>query len=693
MTLRPAVFGAAFIVAVMWPTASSAAQGLQGAYYLPSSRGYHIDDEGLPVTTKEPDATRIDAQIAFGAGKGFVRGAGKQLVWWTPERDTQVAAIWKGYVRLPKAGTYYFTTVSDDASAVYLNKSRVALNGELGYYIVSEAFRYPDANPAPHPSRLAYVVPVPVDGPRVLPIEVRYVAYNASSTHGFGIDLYWVTPDAKRDDAGKPIAELVPAAALITETPEPITPARVSRTHSTISSDFLYFPDDGTATLSVRLADERGRPVAGRRVHISSLTSYGRPDAITQPAKPTDENGVATATVQAQRAKHVSTFFATDITEFVDVGQTVEMTMSPQKLAFLPPAFSPYYDGKHFKVSPSPPRAGQPTTVSVPLTNRQKTPFELTVRLLKNPQNIGLRDWTKIAESQTFTVKPEETKLVDLTWTPTEESSHLCFKVEVWGTMKRAGTGPPWLPVNVAIAASPPRKDDAGRQLLESRQQNIGPVKTTCEPNAKKRCDSISNARNTVNKMIKSHMSSSPDAKSLTSWKGELEAQLKGTRELLCDSSVAQNKVDEMRQRLISFNPGQATFRPDVVAQGRNLSSIELDLEQLNKKLCTAPTPPPKKPPAVVVKDDPCLRETKDLLKPKNALEFLWWWISEVFAPDPAPPGFDLLDPCLAPQAMGGWLELQKERKARDALENGRDNEYERIRRMSMEEFLKEYGQ
>jgi hypothetical protein len=498
------VGAAALIVAVaatigLWPAASTAVPGLTGAYYLPSSRSYHIDDDGLPVPTKDSDATRIDAQIAFGAGKGFVREGREQLVWWVPERDRQVAAIWKGFVRLPKAGTYYFATVSDDASSVYLNQSRVALNGGLGYYIASDAFRYPDANPAPHPSRHTYIVPVAVDGPRVLPIEVRYVGRNASSNHGFGIDLYWVTPDAKRDQAGKPIAELVPAAALFTEPPEPIVRPVVSRAHSTISSDFLYFPFDGVATLTVRLADERGRPVPGRRVHISGLTSYGEADAITQPQKPTDENGTTTAKVQAQSTRHVSTFFATDITDFVDVGQTAEIIMAPQKLSFLPPAFSPYYDGKHFKVTPTPVRVGQPTTVSVPLTNRQKSGAQLNVRLLQNPQNIGLRDWTKIAESETFTLAPGETKTVELTWTPTEALAHLCFKVEVWGELQRAGIDGPWFALGRAYAADPQPKErvatirGAGAPrdgvLINSRQQNIGPIqcdvpKATPKPSA-----------------------------------------------------------------------------------------------------------------------------------------------------------------------------------------------------------------
>jgi hypothetical protein len=283
--------------------------------------------------------------------------------------------------------------------------------------------------------------------------------------------------------------------------------------------------------------------------------------------------------------------------------------------------------------------------------------------------------------------------MVELTWTPTATAGHVCFQVEVWGKlMKRASSDAPWFPIGRAYAASPPPKDEAGRQLLERRQHNIGPVVPKCEPQPKKRCDTLADAEKTVGKMIKSHMSSAPDSKSIGTWKRQLDSQLKGASELLCDNNSAQKKVDELRQRLESFDPGQAKGRPEVVAQGRTLGGIEVDLEQLSEKWCAVPrpSPPPKKPP-VVKQDDPCLRDTKDLLQPKEGLEFLWWWIQEVVLPDPSPPGFDPLDPCLGPQGRDGWFETQKQLKARDALQNGRFNEYERIRKMSIEEFHKEY--
>lgn len=683
---------AAWAATAVTPATGQTRRGLTGAYYLPSSRGFVIDDDGLPVPTKEPDARRVDAEIAFGRGKGFVRQGPKgQLIWWVPERDSQVAVIWRGHVRLPKAGTYYFATVSDDASAVYLNRSRVALNGDLGGYIQSAAFRYPEAKPGPHPARPAYVIPVPVDGPRELPIEVRYVARNVSG--GFGIDLYWVTPDAQRDAAGTPIAELVPAAALSTEPTQAVQSATVSAAHSTISSDFLYFPP-GNATLTIRLADGQGRPVPGRRVHVSGVASFGPPDVITQPANVTDEHGIATATVQGASPKHVTTFVATDVTEFVDVGQTAEMTRAArEKVSFLPPAFAPYYDGKHFKVSPTPLRVGRATTISVPVTNRQRAPAQLRIRLLMNPPSIGLRDWTRIGETEPFVLQPGETRVAELTWTPATSSAHVCFKVEVWGASPRsARSGMRLLAVTLAQAADTPAKDGASSgQLLEHRQQNIGQV--TCEPDAKKRCEALADARKTAGKIVATHMSSRPDSAGLESSREQLDGQLKAVRELLCDDSAAQRKVDEMRQRLESFDPGRAKSRKEVVSEGRAIAGIEIDLEQLSSRVCAVARPSPPKEKAEVKKDDPCLRDTKDLLRPKEGLEFVWWWIQEVFVPDPSPPGFDPLDPCLAPQAIDGWVETQQQLKARDALQNDRLDEYERIRKMSRQEFLKEYAQ
>jgi hypothetical protein len=76
----------------------------------------------------------------------------------------------------------------------------------------------------------------------------------------------------------------------------------------------------------------------------------------------------------------------------------------------------------------------------------------------------------------------------------------------------------------------------------------------------------------------------------------------------------------------------------------------------------------------------------------KSAASAIWDWIEDVFSPDPLPPGFDPLDPDLAPPAMEGWVKTVKEMKARQALQRGDEDEYYRIRNMSTEEYLKEFG-
>jgi hypothetical protein len=76
----------------------------------------------------------------------------------------------------------------------------------------------------------------------------------------------------------------------------------------------------------------------------------------------------------------------------------------------------------------------------------------------------------------------------------------------------------------------------------------------------------------------------------------------------------------------------------------------------------------------------------------KSALSAIWDWALEVFSPDPLPPGFDPLHPDLAPGAMEGWVRTTKELKARQALQDGNMEEYNRIRNMSTEDFMKEFG-
>ena len=248
--------------------------GLTGSYYVgtqeaysdvrPSGQDWYVqvwmdpNDFQLPRPFTAPAATapaaiRVDPQIAFGQGKGFVLQNGKQTRWWPTDfpipadwvahygRDQPwaylAAVIWKGYLHLPKAGTYYLSTASRGASAVYLNQARVALNGTNGL-LVSDAFTYAKEDLRDYLQNLAYgredllfsahpdadyVVPVTVETPRDVAIEVRYNSWRWESS-GRGIDLFWVTPDSPRDASGKPVAHIVPSDVLYTEPPGPIGP-------------------------------------------------------------------------------------------------------------------------------------------------------------------------------------------------------------------------------------------------------------------------------------------------------------------------------------------------------------------------------------------------------------------------------------------------------------------------------------
>src|SRR5207245_9896022 len=175
----------------------------------------------------------------------------------------------------------------------------MALNGTYGGVLVSDAFTYAKEDLRDYLQNLAYgredlvfraqpgdsyVVPVTVETPGDVPIEVRY---NGWEGKGRGIDLFWVTPDSPRDSLGKPVARIVPSDVLYTEPPSPIEQPTVRGANSMLSADFLYFPSirtDKDVTVTVHLADKDGNPVASKRVHIGSLASYGGADLIKQPA-------------------------------------------------------------------------------------------------------------------------------------------------------------------------------------------------------------------------------------------------------------------------------------------------------------------------------------------------------------------------------------------------------------------------
>lgn len=473
------------------PAASRPAHGLTGRYYAMHARETWLDDDRLPVPSAPPYAVKVDPRIAFGRETGFDNKE-RQLEWWPAQKDrSHVGVVWKGYIRLPKAGTYYFPTVSRNASAVYIGRARVTLNGRHGGHIVSNAFVIPDPQRVEADMKaLAYVVPVSVDAPRDMPIEVRFATDNAGDG-GFGIDLYWVTPDSKRDPAGKPVAELVPTDALYVDAPGPLdesvmAPA-VSGPHSTISSDFFYFPaayGDNYVTLTIRLANDKGRPVPGKRVHVSGLASYGSADEIIQPVHPTDANGITTARVRAgagYKVGHDSTFYAADVTDFVDVAQVCHVKFITSSPAFLPLTYAPYYDDKAFVVEPMPLQVGRPARITIPLENRDPRSAELTVTFLTQGHNIGKADWGEVGKVESVRLEPGETRAVSVTWTP-QVDRYVCIKVEIFGQYLTAKADAPgsrvafasFLPGagQVQTVASMALQKEGG--VFESIQRNLG---------------------------------------------------------------------------------------------------------------------------------------------------------------------------------------------------------------------------
>jgi hypothetical protein len=501
--------------------------GLTGSYYLstlethsdvnPTGQDFFVqvwfdpNDFQLPKPFGPPAASRVDEQVAFGKGKGFADSAavGRRAEWapagyvipkgfvapsgkpW----DHLAAVIWKGYIHLPKAGTYYFATVSHGPSAVYLNDARVALNGIFGGVLVSDAFSYTKEDvqdfvhfPSAGREEVAftarpgdsYVVPVNIDRPRDLPIEVKYQSW---VQEGVGIDLFWVTPDSPRDAKGHPVAQIVPADALFVEPTGTVDKPAVRSANSMISADFLYFPvehADKDVTVSVRLADKDGNPVAGKRVHVSSLASYGSGDTITQPEKPTDANGVTTAKLRAgegHKVTHDSAIFATDVTDLVDVAQVAHVTFQSVPISLFPDNFSPYY-GQALTIEPEAMMVGRPVTVSTTLENRSKFSADVTVTFKATDWNIGTMDWRAIGEVRHVQLKPGEVRKVNINWTPKEAQTHQCFKVELTGqyvTMNQSAKpvlAAALLPVASPLYASTPE----GSSIWGVIQQNLGAV-------------------------------------------------------------------------------------------------------------------------------------------------------------------------------------------------------------------------
>jgi hypothetical protein len=484
--------------------------GLLGHYFTPvdAAKTYPlrpVDAYGVPLPPGPGAATRIDPQVAFGKGKGFVAdpSRGGQVVWWEPAGAT--AVVWQGYLRLPKTGTYYVTTASSGASAVYLNQARVCLNGQFGGYVPSPEFTLGDSGAGEpyHADQAQYVVPVVATAGAELPIDLRYMRHD-SSGHLRGVDLYWVTPDARADAQGRKIAELVPTDALRPAVPRQATAAPAagaSGPHCTMTCDRAYVTlgRHKEVAVMVHVADGAGHPLAGKRVHLSTLATYGHRDAAVQPDSPTDNQGVTTGRVQFDPGGvgHVATVFATVLGDCVDVSNACEIVVEQARdtVQFLPDGYSPYYDGQAFRIDPLPLQVGRPATFSTELENRQKVPALVSAQLSALPWNIGVKDWPTIGQSDRVLLQPGERRPVSITWTPVAESPHQCFRVAVVGWLmdQKARSGAEatsarpaeagLLPLAQAPQPRPvPTATPPGEPTqFEMRQRNIGPVQR-CPP-------------------------------------------------------------------------------------------------------------------------------------------------------------------------------------------------------------------
>jgi len=530
------------------PQTSPAKHGLTGSYYIstleshsdvnPTGQDWYVqvwtdpNDFQLPRPFTAPAAVRVDPQIAFGQGKGFVMQNGEPTTWWPTgyaipagwtgwqvhvskpwDPSWFAAVIWKGYIHLPKPGTYYLTTASKGASAVYLNQARVALNGTYGGLLVSDAFTYAKEDLRDYLQNLAYgredllfraqpgdsyVVPVTVETPRNVAIEVRHAigATLGVKNQPRGIDLFWVTPDSPRDASGKPVAQIVPGDVLYTEPPSPIEKPTVRGANSMLSADFLYFPaerKDRNVAVTVRLRDKDGHRVAGKRVHVGSLVSYGGADAIKQPEKPTDDKGETTANIrpgEGYKVTHDSTIFATDVTDLVDVAQVAHVTFQAGTVPtsfFADDAFSPYFAPDIIRVEPLPLIVGRPVTVSVALENRGKFPVELAATFRANDWAIGPAFVNEIGRVERIQLKPGEARRVSVQWTPGKAETHQCFDVVLTGRVlfgaNPSGAGvvaAALLPTTNVVYASPPEANSIW-QRIQTNLAGVNPDYKPCE--------------------------------------------------------------------------------------------------------------------------------------------------------------------------------------------------------------------
>jgi hypothetical protein len=204
-------------------------------------------------------------------------------------------------------------------------------------------------------------------------------------------------------------------------------------------------------------------------------------DDLVQADKPTDENGVTTAKLKSQPTArpHESAIYATDVTDFVDLGQVAHVRFPDVKENFFASPCTDGFDPNLITVEPLPMVAGHPLTLKVKLENRQKSDVELNATFQATDWNIGANTWKDVGRVNNIHLKPGESRDVSIQWTPTAEQVHQCFRVQLKGGTKSASSGLHVLTASFqpgatlfAVLAASDAADNGGGSV----QRNVGPV-------------------------------------------------------------------------------------------------------------------------------------------------------------------------------------------------------------------------
>ena len=140
-------------------------QGLVGKYYRLDKE---FDDEMPEFTNRKPDHTQVDPMIWFGTfedDKDY-RVNGTTAAKTFPQGYTdRFAAMWHGYVRVPKDGSYKFYLTSDDGSKLWVHDKVVVDNS--GAHPMDEDSGSVELKAGYHPIKVAYFENKEVEGVRL----------------------------------------------------------------------------------------------------------------------------------------------------------------------------------------------------------------------------------------------------------------------------------------------------------------------------------------------------------------------------------------------------------------------------------------------------------------------------------------------------------------------------------------------